>query len=210
MSHSLPSTAAATQLARRKTGSRRWRSSSLITVAVCFVFFSQTCSRHFLFWCVWTPQRTTQARSEVKFDAKKTKQNVLHYAKLECRSRTEKVLSYVKFTLEGEKKTQGNQRSHILYNPSLRFSHRCARAALEANASCDVTKGSFSGPHSPTQHTLLDSCPLPNMCNKVQQVAAFTESCKQRAKYAVFQRSIELQAKGNDNNNDNNHKDHGT
>lgn len=88
-------------------------------------FFSQTCSRLFLFWCVRTPQRTTQARSEVKFEAKKTKQNVPHYAKLECRSRTEKVLSYVKFTLEGEKKTQGNQRSHILYNPSLRFSHRC-------------------------------------------------------------------------------------
>lgn len=129
VSRSLPSTAAATQLARRKTGSRRWRSSSLITVAVCFFFifffFSQTCSRLFLFWCVRTPQRTTQARSEVKFEAKKTKQNVPHYAKLECRSRTEKVLSYVKFTLEGEKKTQGNQRSHILYNPSLRFSHRC-------------------------------------------------------------------------------------
>lgn len=82
---------------------------------------------------------------------------------------------------------QENQRSHILYTPSLRFSHRC-----EANASCDVTKGSFSGPHTPTRPTLLDSCPLPNMSNKVQQVAAFTEGCKQRATYAVFQRSIEF------------------
>lgn len=233
VSRSLPPTAAATQLVHRKTGSRRWRSNSLITVAlvffVCLFFIFM-----FFFWNVFRsffyPGVSGHHRGERRLDQKlnlrlkkKKKQNVPHHAKLECRSRTEKVLSYVKFTLythfiysrclekkKVKKKHRENQRSHVLYNPSLRFSHRCARAALETNASCDVTKGSFSAPHTPTRPTLLDSCPLPNMCNKVQRVAAFTEGCKQRAKYAVFQRSIELQAKGNDNNNDKNPKEHGT
>lgn len=99
VSRSLPSTAAATQLVHRKTGSRRWRSNSLITV-VAFVFFFVFFLIFFFLKCVHvffysgvSGHHRGQRRLDQKWNLrlKQTKQNVRHHATLECRSRTEKV-----------------------------------------------------------------------------------------------------------------------
>lgn len=80
VSRSLPSTAAATQLALRKTGSRRWRSSSLITVAVCFffIFFFFLKRVHVFFYSGVSGHHRGQRRLDQKLNLRLKKQNKMY------------------------------------------------------------------------------------------------------------------------------------